>query len=225
MGYGASGRNGGWCSALFPASLDSLAALAGPEAALAQHAAMRALGRRGASRRRPRSGIDAHVARGGTVSLIRSQAQLARARREISHARQLGNRRRRAAAARRGRGPRSCWTPRGTLGATYTPDCAAIHPLRLARGLARLARRARGRDPRAHPGHVPRARAACTRRRGASRRARWCGRPRATPAGSPGIAATWRRSTPSSSPRSRCRRRRGSGSGWLAARPSPTTGT
>ena len=24
----------------------------------------------------------------------------------------------------------------GTLGATYTPDCAAIHPLRLARGLA-----------------------------------------------------------------------------------------
>src|ERR687890_586507 len=32
-GYGASGRNGGWCSALFPASLDSVAAL-GPDGAL-----------------------------------------------------------------------------------------------------------------------------------------------------------------------------------------------
>src|SRR6185436_6642425 len=41
-GFGASGRNGGWCSALFPASLFSLAELGSREAALAQHAAMRA---------------------------------------------------------------------------------------------------------------------------------------------------------------------------------------
>jgi 2-polyprenyl-6-methoxyphenol hydroxylase-like FAD-dependent oxidoreductase len=52
-GFGASGRNGGWCSALFPASLDKLAALhtgghtrrgdrPDRAGALAQHAAMRA---------------------------------------------------------------------------------------------------------------------------------------------------------------------------------------
>ena len=41
VGYGASGRNGGWCSALFPASLDALAAQSDRAAALAQDAAMR----------------------------------------------------------------------------------------------------------------------------------------------------------------------------------------
>ena len=40
-GYGASGRNGGWCSALFPASLSSLAAMSDRSSALAQHRAMR----------------------------------------------------------------------------------------------------------------------------------------------------------------------------------------
>ena len=39
-GFGASGRNGGWCSALFPASLSKLAGYADREAALAQHRAM-----------------------------------------------------------------------------------------------------------------------------------------------------------------------------------------
>jgi glycine/D-amino acid oxidase-like deaminating enzyme len=42
-GFGASGRNGGWCSALFPAGPDKLARLPGSSyaAARAQHAAMR----------------------------------------------------------------------------------------------------------------------------------------------------------------------------------------
>src|SRR6266702_8673883 len=39
-GYGASGRNGGWCSALFPASLGKLARMAGREAAIAMYRAM-----------------------------------------------------------------------------------------------------------------------------------------------------------------------------------------
>src|SRR5689334_20200180 len=34
-GFGASGRNGGWCSALFPASLPKLARAAGVDAAIA----------------------------------------------------------------------------------------------------------------------------------------------------------------------------------------------
>ncbi len=41
-GYGASGRNGGWCSALFPASLGKLERIAGREAAIAQYRAMQA---------------------------------------------------------------------------------------------------------------------------------------------------------------------------------------
>ena len=36
-GFGASGRNGGWCSALFPASLAKLERMAGRDAAIAQH--------------------------------------------------------------------------------------------------------------------------------------------------------------------------------------------
>src|SRR4051794_32678273 len=41
-GFGASGRNGGWCSALFPVSARTLAVEAGHDAARAQYAAMRA---------------------------------------------------------------------------------------------------------------------------------------------------------------------------------------
>lgn len=134
VGYGASGRNGGWCSALFPASLDSLAALGGRAAALAQHEAMRdSVGE--VIETAARLGIDAHAARGGTIALVRSPAQQRRAEAEVAHARHWGvtedelqlldgdAARARLAASR-------------TLAATYTPDCAAIHPLRLVRGLA-----------------------------------------------------------------------------------------
>lgn len=134
VGYGASGRNGGWCSALFPASLDSLCGLAGREAALAQHAAMRDSVDE-VARAAGRLGIDAHIARGGTVTLIRSPAQLARARAEIAHARSWGigeNELRLLDEP----AARALLDATGTIGATYTPDCAAIHPLRLARGLA-----------------------------------------------------------------------------------------
>src|SRR5215469_8680068 len=39
-GFGASGRNGGWCSALFPASLGKLTRMAGRDAAVAMYRAM-----------------------------------------------------------------------------------------------------------------------------------------------------------------------------------------
>ncbi len=133
-GFGASGRNGGWCSALFPASLSTLARMGGRDAALAQHAAMRAtvdeVGTVLAD-----EGIDADYRRGGTVSLIRSSSQLERARAEVDEARTWG----RDAAeidlvdAER---TQEIVSATGVLGATYTPDCAAVHPLRLVRGLA-----------------------------------------------------------------------------------------
>jgi len=133
-GFGASGRNGGWCSALFPASLSTLARMGGRDAAIAQHAAMRAtvdeVGTVLAD-----EGIEADYRRGGTVSLVRSRAQLARARAEVDDARTWG----RDAAeidlvdAAEARG---ILAATGVLGATYTPDCAVVHPLRLVRGLA-----------------------------------------------------------------------------------------
>src|SRR6476659_4548373 len=90
-GFGASGRNGGWCSALFPASLAKTASLPGSSRAdaLALHAAMRAtvdevLAVAAAE------GIDARAQKGGTVSLARTPAQLRRARHEVSSARTWG---------------------------------------------------------------------------------------------------------------------------------------
>ncbi|MEZ5193205.1 MAG: FAD-dependent oxidoreductase [Nocardioides sp.] len=80
-GFGASGRNGGWCSALFPASADKLSRLPGSsaESARAQGAAMREavdeVGRAVAA-----EGIAADYAKGGTVVVARSRSQAARAR-------------------------------------------------------------------------------------------------------------------------------------------------
>ncbi|MFE6647102.1 NAD(P)/FAD-dependent oxidoreductase [Nocardioides sp. NPDC057772] len=134
-GFGASGRNGGWCSALFPASLDKVAAGSSREAALAQDRAMRATVDE-VIRVAEAEGIEADIAKGGTVVVARTTAQLERARHEVQHARSWGlgdaeislldqdAARKRLAAT-------------GTLGATYTPDCAALHPAKLVRGLAR----------------------------------------------------------------------------------------
>ncbi len=143
-GYGASGRNGGWCSALFPASHAKLARLPGssPDHARAQHAAMRASVDE-VLRVADEEGIDAQHHKGGTVSLARSRSQLTRARAEVEDARAWGRgvddvrlldadeARARLAATR-------------VLGGTFTPDCAVIHPARLVRGLARVVERLGG---------------------------------------------------------------------------------
>jgi glycine/D-amino acid oxidase-like deaminating enzyme len=142
-GFGASGRNGGWCSALFPASLDSLARRAsqrtaevtgGRSAALAQYAAMRASVDEvmlAASAEQ----IDAQMAKGGTITLARSAPQLARARSEVDYARSwgLGDDQLRLLSETEATSVVAATRVRG---ATYTPDCAAIHPGRLVRGLA-----------------------------------------------------------------------------------------
>jgi glycine/D-amino acid oxidase-like deaminating enzyme len=141
-GFGASGRNGGWCSALFPKSTASLARLGGREPALALQQAMRdtvdEVGRVAAA-----EGIDCHFAKGGTVAVARTRAQLARARQEVAAAREWG-----ATAAdldlldaeETGKHVGAA----GALGGAYTPHCAAIQPLRLVRGLAAAVERRGG---------------------------------------------------------------------------------
>ncbi|MDQ4084854.1 MAG: FAD-binding oxidoreductase [Actinomycetota bacterium] len=133
-GFGASGRNGGWCSALFPRSVPALARRHGRAAALAQQQAMRATVDEVAAVV-DREGIDCHLAKGGTVAVARTPAQLARAEREVAQARAWGG----TPADVELLGPeevRKHVRATGALGGTYTPHCAAVQPLRLVRGLA-----------------------------------------------------------------------------------------
>src|SRR3954447_7875417 len=88
-GFGASGRNGGWCSALFPAPVGWLAERYGRERAVAQHRAMQdAVDEVGAVA--AAEGIDCHFAKGGTVVAARNTVQLDRARAEVTDARRWG---------------------------------------------------------------------------------------------------------------------------------------
>jgi glycine/D-amino acid oxidase-like deaminating enzyme len=140
-GFGASGRNGGWSSDLFPASLEKLAALPGAtrDSALALHHAMKVtvdeVGRVTAA-----EGIDAHYIKGGTIAVARTPAQVKRAEAEVDAARSWG------------RGPEEIelldaaqagkrFGASGVLSGTYTPDCARVQPGRLVRGLARVVER------------------------------------------------------------------------------------
>jgi glycine/D-amino acid oxidase-like deaminating enzyme len=138
-GFGASGRNGGWCSALFPASLRKLERMAGRDAAIAMYRAMQEtvdeIGKVAAD-----EGIDCHWAKGGTVQLARSVTQLDRARAQVEEAREFGfgeDDLRLLTAAQAS----EIASASEVLGGTFTPHCAAIHPARLARGLADVVRR------------------------------------------------------------------------------------
>lgn len=127
-GFGASGRNGGWASALFPRSAASLERRHGRDAAIAMRRAMVAtvdeVGRAAAA-----AGVDADYVKGGTVDFARSPVQLAAARAEVEE------------AARFGVDALELWGAErvhaaGALGALYDPACARVHPAKLVRGLA-----------------------------------------------------------------------------------------
>ena len=129
-GFGASGRNGGWCSALFPRSTASLAHQHGREAAIAMRRAMintvDEVGRVVKDH-----GIDCDYRKGGTVVYARSEVQWRAAQAEV------------AEAAEWGVDELELWgeervAARGALGAVYDPACARVHPAALVRGLARL---------------------------------------------------------------------------------------
>jgi len=135
-GFGASGRNGGWCSALFPVSAATLAREHGHDAAVAQYAAMRETLSE-VVRVAQTESIDADIAVGGTVVLARSQPQLRRAEAETAEAVEydLNTRLLEAVDAR------ARLNATGVIGATFTPDCAAVQPAKLVRGLAEVVER------------------------------------------------------------------------------------
>lgn len=133
-GFGASGRNGGWCSALFAASHDKIAGSHGREAAVRLQREMFStvdeVGDVLSS-----EGIDARFVKSGTLTLATSPPQLDRVKGIIAQDRAWGF------------GEEdSRWLDRpelearlrvdGALGAVFTPHCARIDPARLVRGLA-----------------------------------------------------------------------------------------
>ena len=131
-GFGASGRNGGWSSAILPMSLETISAAHGRDAAIRMQREMYdsvdEVGRATTA-----LGIDCHYAKGGQIEFVRNAAQEPRVLEAIRRAAGYGlddatwldaaQASSRAAASR-------------LRGAMFTPHCASIHPARLVRGLA-----------------------------------------------------------------------------------------
>ena len=140
-GFGASGRNGGWCSALFPAATGALERAHGRDAAIAMRRAMvetvDEVGRVAAA-----EGIDCDFVKGGTVAFARSAVQLAAARADVLEARGYGVDDLRLVdvhnAPAGAAGVFGTVGAAGALGATVDPACARLHPAKLVRGLARV---------------------------------------------------------------------------------------
>jgi glycine/D-amino acid oxidase-like deaminating enzyme len=136
VGFGASGRNGGWVSSLWPVSPDTIARRHGRAAALAQLEALRdtvdEVGRVDAV-----EGLGGQFVKGGALLVARTPGQEARARAEAVHGAAWGD----GTVWLDAVASRERLDVAGTRGATFTPHCARIHPRRLVDGLAATVRR------------------------------------------------------------------------------------
>jgi len=133
-GFGASGRNGGWCHTTFPGSREAAARTHGRQPVIDQQRALHATVPE-IARVVTEEGIKARFHIGGQLDLATSPVQLLRAREAVDYERSWGfgeddyallgaaEMRRRLKVA-------------GCLGGGYTPHGAAVDPARLARGLA-----------------------------------------------------------------------------------------
>jgi glycine/D-amino acid oxidase-like deaminating enzyme len=134
LGFGASGRNGGWASALFPASIDAIAQSSGRDAAVQMYQAMHSVVDELLDIA-DHENWDIQATKGGTLVAARSPLQLRRAEDEIEHWRSWGfgeaDYRLLSATEAKHR-----LNATDVVGATFTPHCAAIHPARLVRNLA-----------------------------------------------------------------------------------------
>ena len=139
VGFGASGRNGGWCSGLLPMGLDAIAADSSrDEAVRLQRAMFDTVGE--VARVVASEGIDCHWQQGGWVAVARNELQMQRMRSEVEHVRSYGFGTDDHRLLDRSEAEAMC-AATGTVGGMFTPHCAAIHPARLARGLARVIER------------------------------------------------------------------------------------
>jgi glycine/D-amino acid oxidase-like deaminating enzyme len=140
-GFGASGRNGGWCTSGFPLNLAQLAARFGRDAARAVQRAMvdavDEVGRINAD-----EGIDAQYRKGGRLLIARGRHQMPAVQHGYTAVQKLGlaDHYQMLDAAQTAERIRVA----GAVGSLFTPDCAVIHPGKLVRGLARAVERRGG---------------------------------------------------------------------------------
>jgi glycine/D-amino acid oxidase-like deaminating enzyme len=140
-GFGASGRNGGWCSTRFPLDIGALERRFGVASAretlLALSESVREIGRVVASER-----IDAHYRETGILSVARGAAQLPAMQATYRGYERLG-----LGADHRLLGPEEAYEllhATHIAGALLTPHSASVHPGNLVRGLARAVERLGG---------------------------------------------------------------------------------
>jgi glycine/D-amino acid oxidase-like deaminating enzyme len=133
-GFGASGRNGGWCSAYLSGIDRWLDDPVQREAAIRLQRLMFGTVQE-VGRIAERNAIDCHFDRSGALEIAVNPAQLERLQTELEHLRGLGFSDRDYAWLE-GEALAGAPDVAGALGAIHMPHCAAIHPARLARGLA-----------------------------------------------------------------------------------------
>lgn len=128
-GFGASGRNGGWCVG----SMAGLGTHAAEPAARLQRAIFDTVAEVGSVA--ARESIDCHWAHGGWVSLATAAPHRADLQAEVEHWREQGF----GEDDVRWLDEEECRARVATqhnLGGFFSPHCATMHPARLARGLA-----------------------------------------------------------------------------------------
>ena len=135
-GFGASGRNGGWCLGEMAGDKDRLAKRhgRGPVIALMREmfSTVDEVGKVAAA-----EGIDCHFHKGGILTFATNTAQFVSLHNAIQHERAWGF----GPDDFRWLGPAELSESArvaGSQGAMYTPHGAALHPARLASGLARV---------------------------------------------------------------------------------------
>jgi glycine/D-amino acid oxidase-like deaminating enzyme len=131
-GFGASGRNGGWLSALVPGDRNAMARQHGREGVVAwQRALIESIDE--VIDVAAREGIDAGIVKGGTLDIARNRAQASRLAASFEEERSWqvdGIEPLTADESARRIGFS------GVVSAYFNPHCARIQPARLARGLA-----------------------------------------------------------------------------------------
>lgn len=152
VGHGASGRNGGWCSALLPMGLDAIAAVTSvSEAARFQQAMIDTVNEVGRVATDER--IDCGFVRSGTITVARTASQMARLVDDIATSRRFGIDESQMRLLTADEAATRLSATR-LLGGSFTEACATVHPLRLVRGLASAVEQRGGRIFEQSPVHT-----------------------------------------------------------------------
>lgn len=135
-GFGASGRNGGWCSALFPVGLEKLTKQTDRQTAIRMQRTMFETVNE-VGRIIEKEKIDAEWQKGGSYSIARDEIQLKRAKAEANHFKEWGFNDDDFTFLNQNEAKNKI-NASNILGTTFTPHCAAINPAKLVRQLAEV---------------------------------------------------------------------------------------